>query len=346
MRDRLAWLECRGFHPNCWSIENFKKLGEKWGRLLYVDHDYYGVNSLTVAKLLVQTRAQSKIEECVRLDWGSDSCDVWVMEVRCCECMDVGAIIANRTNESDDSDDELDPAGSRNHGLLGLVEGRADGMEVNTLIGSPRCSKMPLTSGNWVETERLDDNRNEARMGSVGVNLDEQFITLFMDRPNVSLEGDRLDPLCMEQPFTSATADVHNGPMIGTANKQINYVDETVNADCYPFLGPKLPPFEPRFDPMAQMECGVAPCTPIGKICSMGSKAGMLSTSKRPRGRPKRTAETPPVCANPSSPSSYLEVNKTWDTVKLIGISSNDEEAVLKELRKSKRLSSLAEDPN
>ena len=61
---------------------------------------------------------------------------------------------------------------------------------------------------------------------------------------------------------------------------------------------------------------------------------------KRPRGRPKNTK--PSIsCSSQSHPhiaGSLLKAQETWNTAKILGISSNDEGAAIVEIRKSKRL--------
>ena len=36
--NRLVWIECYGIHPKCWTIENVRKIGEKWGPVLSIDN--------------------------------------------------------------------------------------------------------------------------------------------------------------------------------------------------------------------------------------------------------------------------------------------------------------------
>ncbi|CAO2825183.1 unnamed protein product [Amaranthus hypochondriacus] len=66
------------------------------------------MNSLTNARFLIQTKTQCRIDECVKIDWGLGSCDIWVKEVECCECLDVGELISKRSkdNEEDEMEDE------------------------------------------------------------------------------------------------------------------------------------------------------------------------------------------------------------------------------------------------
>lgn len=85
--ERLAWLDRVAMHPKCWSFENFRRIGKIWGKTLQVEHEYNGVNSLTSAKILVRTTTKKRIETCVKIEWESGSCDVWVNEFQECECM-------------------------------------------------------------------------------------------------------------------------------------------------------------------------------------------------------------------------------------------------------------------
>ena len=85
--DRLVWLECYGLHPKCWSKENVKRIGQKWGSVLCIDNDIDSICSLTTARMLVRTKAQNKVEARVRLIFEHGSCDVWLKEchVSCVE---------------------------------------------------------------------------------------------------------------------------------------------------------------------------------------------------------------------------------------------------------------------
>lgn len=63
-------------------------------------------------------------------------------------------------------------------------------------------------------------------------------------------------------------------------------------------------------------------------------------SSKKPRGRPKKGALNHSVqqCRISPSLSSSEEAETTWRTAQLLGISCNDEGAVIEGIRKSKRL--------
>ena len=78
------------------------------------------------------------------------------------------------------------------------------------------------------------------------------------------------------------------------------------------------------------------------------SPTTLVSSSKKPRGRPKKKTKmhTKHKSCEPRSPhvqNSYLEAENTWNTAKLLGISSTEERVVLSGLRKSKRLMIMEE---
>ena len=65
----------------------------------------------------------------------------------------------------------------------------------------------------------------------------------------------------------------------------------------------------------------------------------LRSQSKNPRGRPRKK-RTQQQCDTPipSLSKSCLEAMDSWNTAKLLGVSSSDEDAIISGLRKSKRL--------
>ncbi|CAO2832354.1 unnamed protein product [Amaranthus hypochondriacus] len=69
------------------------------------------------------------------------------------------------------------------------------------------------------------------------------------------------------------------------------------------------------------------------------------ASPKRPRGKPKKNTNPrrDPSCLVSSPSKSLVEAEKTWYTAKLLGVSAEAEEAVVRELRKSKRLQLLDE---
>ena len=82
--DRLVWIDCYGIHPKCWSTDNVRKIGEKWGPILYIENRVNNLYSLTFARMLIRTKAQNKIDGRIRILFENGSCDVWVKEDPCC----------------------------------------------------------------------------------------------------------------------------------------------------------------------------------------------------------------------------------------------------------------------
>jgi hypothetical protein len=65
--ERLVWLECHGIHPKCWSYGNFSLIGSKWGRTVRFENVKHDFNSLTSVRILVRTKIQKCIDECVKV---------------------------------------------------------------------------------------------------------------------------------------------------------------------------------------------------------------------------------------------------------------------------------------
>lgn len=84
--DRLVWIECFGLHPKGWSLNNVRKIGENWGPVLYVDQSQDELQCLSYARMLVQTKAQNRIDVRIRVLFDIGSCDVWVKECGVCGC--------------------------------------------------------------------------------------------------------------------------------------------------------------------------------------------------------------------------------------------------------------------
>ncbi|CAO2834827.1 unnamed protein product [Amaranthus hypochondriacus] len=68
-------------HPKCWCVENFRKIGDLWGKTIQVEHVFVGVNSITSAKILVRTAIKKRIDTNVKVEWESGECVMWVSEV-------------------------------------------------------------------------------------------------------------------------------------------------------------------------------------------------------------------------------------------------------------------------
>ena len=74
-------------------------------------------------------------------------------------------------------------------------------------------------------------------------------------------------------------------------------------------------------------------CNSYQVVSPFVSSPIMGNKSSRPRGRPKKSSNHQTPLAN-----GMLEARKTWETAQILGISANDEEAMLLDLRKSKRI--------
>lgn len=101
------------------------------------------------------------------------------------------------------------------------------------------------------------------------------------------------------------------------------------------------------FDPISSVELANSILLAEKEVAAddiiFGSRSVMAINSvpqKRPRGRPKRIANSfPEPLYVQSTPSErHREAMETWNTAKLLGVRSANEKAVISELRKSKRL--------
>ena len=69
-------------------------------------------------------------------------------------------------------------------------------------------------------------------------------------------------------------------------------------------------------------------------LMTMVDNSSVPNPPKTPRGRPRKSPNTQLI----SLSASHIEARNTWETAKLLGISSSDEGQVVAGLRKSKRL--------
>ncbi|CAO2814269.1 unnamed protein product [Amaranthus hypochondriacus] len=107
---RLAWLECSGINPKFWCLEYIQEIGEQWGKTIHIDHDFYGVNCLTNAKMLIETAEMRRIDEYVRMEWNGGYCEVWVRETTECHCKGKNVL----ENWSDSEDEKIEETCERN----------------------------------------------------------------------------------------------------------------------------------------------------------------------------------------------------------------------------------------
>lgn len=273
--DRVTWIECFGIPPKCWSFENVTLIGEIWGKVLHIDHDKEGVNSLTYARLMVRTRMKKTIDARIKMEWERGRSEVWVREARLCECM--SRIILKQCEEEsnykgvDESSEQQQPC-------------------------SPRMDNCEEGMGNSNEVGPC--NAQLQRECEDGENVSDQILNFQAPRDEVMVM-------------------VNSSPIVNH------------DAEWY--------------DPILSIECSLN----TNRRMNLLADTTMSTTKKRMRGRPKRNANSLPIPLYvPPSPSvSNDEALETWKVAKTLGVSATNEEAVIRELRKSKRLQTLEENP-
>ncbi|CAO2826296.1 unnamed protein product [Amaranthus hypochondriacus] len=316
--ERFVWIECVGLNPKCWDYEPFSRIGSFWGEVVRVKHERNGLNSITSAKVLIRTSNHSRIEACVKVVWELGSCVVWVKELGSCSC-------------SCEVQTSLNGFDLRDSGRAGYGMSSKSNSVVRTL--DFRVGAIVQN-----ETEKCTDVNDVDLMDANGVNLSKN------DDPlgNISAVRDKdTDGGCMsegcEHQDGSPTVLVTNEPadrrisLDGPTRKLYSNDLELALANQNSSSTPNLHEW---FDPIASVECSLPTHTATKSI-----------QQKRPRGRPKRNAcSLPEPLFVPSTPSkSNLEAIETWSTAKLLGVTASNEQAVISELRKSKRLLVLEE---
>lgn len=101
--ERVVWVECVGIHPKWWSEENIERICEKWGKVVKIEHEVDGLNSLTCARILIKTKLKRRIDDSVRIEWESGSDMVTVREACNCRCKNGSRL---RSDETDDGSGE------------------------------------------------------------------------------------------------------------------------------------------------------------------------------------------------------------------------------------------------
>ncbi|CAO2820332.1 unnamed protein product [Amaranthus hypochondriacus] len=256
--ERLVWLDCFGLHPKCWSIENIKKIGERWGPVVYIDQELNCIPCLTHARMLVRTKVQNKIEARIRISFEHGSRDVWIKE-----CSPSGSPLdwaGRKMMDSCNDDDKSCPES--------LNEWVSDSLNVLCTKNDVVCKDAVVSGG-----ERMEDPMIQL----VDTNNSGAFV-----------EDDWFDPMvCVE----------------------------AVSRFVLPAVVGATATFEPT----------------TNGVCEQNQ----IALGKRPRGRQKKA---PCPQTSISNLQQIDEARETWNTAKLLGISSGDEDAVIREIRKSKRL--------
>lgn len=294
--DRLVWVECCGIHPKFWSLENFEKIGEQWGKTLKVDQVFHEANYLTAARILIHTQKQEKIEGKLRLEWDKGSSIVWVREVGVGD----GSSFFQQLHGNVNSDDKVEEDNSEKSNTNSTQRVSNTQQEVMKLPQDNKASEFedPLIQ---CITSKLGD-----------VSCQEHF------DPMAEFEATTTQNICVH----SNDRDDEHETAQGTAH---NAAQSDSNGD-----------------PMAEFE---AQCVDQCVRGIEGEENILVTPVSRPRGRPKRATllHRNALSANQAPTTSLLEAETTWNLAKSLGIKSANEEAVLVELRKSKRLMMLEE---
>ncbi|CAO2817543.1 unnamed protein product [Amaranthus hypochondriacus] len=376
--ERLIWLECVGLNPCIWSYDCFRRIGELWGSIVRVNHEYNGIISLTSSKILIRTTTLNRIESCVKLEWTSGSCEVWVKELKEVGRMDcVPNVEDEHTNKSVHSlfDIREERAFIRSTGNGKLIEKNThhiDGENVGNCNMVPCCvhgkegdnlenyndldsieqrSGVPPVPGNSkgvgnvLEDGVFQDNADSSRKACDGFLTFEAVEDVPTEDPNLGLDNVTLNDNGLDKEVQVVVDDSQN------VKEKLNQVEEN-NGEIIledqqqiimrdNFLQTNV------FDPISSVEyplsCQSNGCNIVNggsKLYSMALMSSNSLTQKRPRGRPKRIVHSLPEPLRVlSTPSkSNSEAIETWNTAKHLGVKSTNEAAVISQLRKSKRL--------
>lgn len=356
--DRVVLLNCYGLNPRCSTLDNIKKIGEKWGPVIYVEEDEGEIKSLTHARLLVRTKAQNRIDAHIRVLFDKGCCEVWVKESNLCPCK-------FKQYLEDIRDKNRSPM--KLHAVSESLRALPD--KNPTPIDRVNAAVTPLSKLGYMVNDcvnnRVPEFVNETPL-SASVEHCQNLEGCFED----CVENEQL---CMERNIGQAVGTVD------TKHIQVNNEMENMHFWEDPTI-PAILNAQPvctnfceavdRFDLISSIECTqlhtsnkfVGRSDGEDNLVVYGS-VGACS-KRRARGRPKKVASSLPVpMVVPSTPSkslleahggtsksalpsnkSLVEAQKTWDNAKLIGVSSGNERDVIQELRKSKRLMLLEAD--
>lgn len=346
--DRVACLECYGIHPTCWEIENIKKIGELWGMVLHVDNDINGVNNLTYARLLVRTEAQFRIDTRIKLAWEHGKSEIWVKE---CQYEYGTHVLGKNQLVCDDDEDSLHEYG----------EGQ----------GSFSKSRVSETCENTMEPQ-VNHHGGLNLDTVVGKVVDPILLDIIkkpMDNPSFQpsiAQHCVLHPECLTDQFTPSKWHPYSLPSeqpqgvhgVGLSIQLLSEEEEPTGIKSWQpvVLGSGLENSDPvilermlisapenihqHFDPIQTVEWESPRAVPQQHTEQVEVRTGTLS--KKSRGRPKKNLRD---LENDSAliPWDSEEAHSTWNTVKMVGVTSKQEHGMVSKIRKSKRLLQLGD---
>ncbi|CAO2821105.1 unnamed protein product [Amaranthus hypochondriacus] len=334
--DRMVWIECNGLHPKCWSPENYKSIGEKWGEVLRIDHDRYGVNCLSYARMLIKTQQHQRIEARINVEWDLGHCEVWVKEV------DWWSVVRDDNGEAyvEEEDMVVEEGNTGNkEEAMGMHEIRSQSLE----LVDRTCLEVQNTVALVENHGRNSIDKDTSSEGIVVSEneFDEQHKEMYAYTPINVTRQHRSNSSMQLQPINSleeveGSREENDTPDI-TQNGFASSVDEMIVGH---FSCPE-PRIECDFDPMAAIECSL----PLSTQEGVNATVAKAATCKKSRGRPKRVGNSLPATLSvESTPSSCsVEAADTWGTGKRLGLATRNDDSLVSELRKSKRIQIMEE---
>lgn len=348
---RLAWLECHGLHPKCWSFENYKAIGEKWGKVVHIDHEKEGMVCLTFARILVQTNMQQRIDECIKVEWEGGVCEVWVKEVDCYKVHK-----ENKWNhgtmfdDSDDSDEceeevgDVEQAKEKNKNIVGKQIIGQDGVNRNPV----HIIETPVV----LEDIHVVENLNHVEYGRKYVNIeDDNLLTV----PNVQVDeqhevegiqqvmhdsGD--SKVILEEEECNEVSSIRD-TAANASKKWEPIVDLSIDEMLVGHYTCPNQGDPTWFDPMATIESFLPSCQDSSYLEVNNARRKKDTTTMKSRGRPRRMGNSLPIPLSVlSTPTdSSMEARETWRLAMDIGVTTPKDDAMVTEIRKSKRIQKL-----
>ncbi|CAO2834768.1 unnamed protein product [Amaranthus hypochondriacus] len=302
--ERLTWIVCCGLHPLCWSLENLEKIGGLWGKIIHVDHNFYGVNSLTIARMLVQTKQKVKIEESICVEWGSNSSVINVREIgMSMDKAEYELLRESLEQEENGISGEEEDAGSKDgrketgpvQGMTVIEEEHESGQ--NDDVAAQVNEELPRLK----ETQNKDDgeytNRNYGeKQGVNNVHHSDPVTTSILDSSQNNIEVLKFDPMAAAEYAISMLSN--------------------------------------------QQQNGKA-CSEICESSTIRSEKRNKRLRGRPR--KTRCSQPEPLFVESTPSKTSNEAVETWDMAKQLGIKSTDEMKTISCLRKSKRIQNMEE---
>ncbi|CAO2838004.1 unnamed protein product [Amaranthus hypochondriacus] len=273
----------------------------------------------------------SRINECVKIEWESGTCDVWVSEIGGNVSMEMNRTILNEDTDDEDGVDDQQFKG-RGQGML-MVNGVNHGIDEhngeNNVV--PCAEQSPLIRIN-TDNEGNQETPIMAALNHENImeEIDQNTATNTCQQFGVTMNVE-------DSALMYAQVDGGNGPKVIDPIMTVPCSNDELNRD------------EERFDPVAMTDANERHPRHMDENMehpTQGLSKDIVLTGplkKRPKGRPKKRAcSIPEPLFVPSTPiSSTNEAENTWSTAKQLEVSTNYEGAVISALRKSKRLQLL-----